>query len=164
MTVFLIDVYLYFIHTTSLNILEEPLASGRPSRVKFIGAVTSTKFPLCEAFQGRVTIPGQWDGLYHCDTGHLLVHYYDVDARLGRKYVLTNAYTQYLYLYMINVTNTIDASTIAPGLTNRVKGMFWEMVVAKVILLCHVCCKMSLICGFRQITKICRVLILEPTA
>ena len=26
---------------------------------------------------------------------HILVHYYDVDARLGRKCVLTNAYTQY---------------------------------------------------------------------
>ena len=71
------------------------MTSGRPSRVKFIGTVTPTKFPLCEAFQGRVTIPGQWDGLYHRDTGHLLVLYYNVDARLGRKYVLTNAYTQY---------------------------------------------------------------------
>ena len=63
--------------------------SGSPSCVKFIGAVTPIKFPLCEAFQGRVTIPEQWDGLYHRDTGHLLVHYYDVDARLGRKYVYT---------------------------------------------------------------------------
>ena len=42
--------------------------------------------------------------------------------------------TRLLYLYMmttvsclINVTNTTDASTIAPGLTNRVEGMFWEI-------------------------------------
>ena len=73
----------YYFSVDSVNVLEEPLASGHPSRVKFIGAVTPTKFPLCEAFQGRVTIPGQWDGLYHRDTGHLLVHYYDVDAHLG---------------------------------------------------------------------------------
>ena len=85
----------YYFSADSVNVLEEPLASDRPSRVKFIGAVTPTKFPLCEAFQGRVTIPGQWYGLYHRDTGHLLVHYYDVDASFGRKYVLTSAYTQY---------------------------------------------------------------------
>ena len=75
------------------------MVSSRPSRDRFIRAVTPTTFPLCETFQGRFTIPGQWDSLYHRDTGHLLVYYYDVDARLGRKYVLTNAYTQYLRPY-----------------------------------------------------------------
>ena len=30
------------------------------------------------------------------------------------------------------MTNTTDASTIAPGLTNRVEGMFWEIVVADI--------------------------------
>ena len=42
-----------------------------------------------------MTVPGLWDGLYHRQTGHLFIHYYDVDARLGRKYVLTNACTQH---------------------------------------------------------------------
>ena len=87
-----------------MAVLEEPLPTGRPSGVRFIGAVTSSKFSLCDAFQGRVTIPGQWDGLYHRETGHMLVHYYDVDARLGRKYVLTNAYTQQSSRHSSNIS------------------------------------------------------------
>ena len=58
----------YYFSANSLNVLEEPLANGRPSNVRFIGAVTPTKFPLCDTFQGRVTVPRQWDGLYHRQT------------------------------------------------------------------------------------------------
>ena len=59
----------YYFSANSLNVLEEPLANGRPSNVRFIGAVTPTKFPLCDTFQGRVTVPGQWNGLYHYSVG-----------------------------------------------------------------------------------------------
>ena len=66
----------YYFSANSVAVLEEPLDNGRPSRVKFIGAVTASKFPLCEVFHGRVSVPGQWDGFYHRDTGHLLINYY----------------------------------------------------------------------------------------
>ena len=49
----------YYFSADSVNVLEEPLASGRQSGLRFIGAVTPTKFPLCDTFQGRVTFPGQ---------------------------------------------------------------------------------------------------------
>ena len=80
----------YYFSSDSVTVLEEPLPNGRPSRVKFVGAVTASKLPLCDVFQGRVNIPGQWDGLYHSSSGQLLINYYDVDA----KYVMSNAYTQ----------------------------------------------------------------------
>ena len=41
----------YYLSADSVNVLEEPLASGRQSRVRFIGAITPTKFPLCDTFQ-----------------------------------------------------------------------------------------------------------------
>ena len=63
--------------------------NGWSSRVKFIGAVTASTFPLCDVFHGRVSIPGQRDGFYR-DTGHLLINYYDPTPALGRKHVLTN--------------------------------------------------------------------------
>ena len=85
---------LYYFSSDSVTVLEEPLPNGRPSRVKFVGAVTASKLPLCDVFQGRVNIPGQWDGLYDSRTGHVLINYYDVDAWLGRKYIMSNAYTQ----------------------------------------------------------------------
>ena len=46
----------YYFSSSSVTVLEEPLESG--SMVKFVGAVTPSKFPLCDTFQGRVTIPG----------------------------------------------------------------------------------------------------------
>ena len=50
----------YYFSADSVNVLEEPLASGRQSGVRFISSVTPTKFPLCNTFQDRVTNPGQW--------------------------------------------------------------------------------------------------------
>ena len=53
---------------------------------RYESAVMQTKFPLRETFQGRVTVPGQLNVLYHRQTGDLG----DVNSRLGRKYVKTN--------------------------------------------------------------------------
>ena len=46
--------------------------------------------------------------MYHHETRHLLVNYYDVDARLGRTYVLTNAYTQSSCPRMVSVVPVYD--------------------------------------------------------
>ena len=39
-----------------------------------------------------MTTSGHWKGLYNKASGLLLVHYYDRDDRVGRKYVLSNAH------------------------------------------------------------------------
>lgn len=78
----------YYFSVDSVNVLEERSANGRQSRVKFSGAVTPTKFPL----HGQSHYP-------RAAGRHSLVHYYNDDACLCRKYVLTNAYTQYLHLH-----------------------------------------------------------------
>ena len=36
----------YYFSANSVAVLEESLDNGRPSRVKFIGAMTASKFPL----------------------------------------------------------------------------------------------------------------------
>ena len=98
----------YYLSANSVAVLEEPLDNGRPFRVKFIGAVTVSTFPLCEVFHGRVSVPGQWDGFYHRDTGHLLINYYDPTPALGRKYVLTNAYTRASHRHCMAVVPVYD--------------------------------------------------------
>ena len=44
-------------------------------------------------FRTRVVKPGQWDGMYNKDRNLLLVNFYDPDKNLGKKFVISNAYT-----------------------------------------------------------------------
>ena len=61
---------------------------------RFIGSVRPNRYSLTDAFSGLVTTPGHWEGLYNETSGLLLVHYYDRDDRVGRKYVLSNAHVR----------------------------------------------------------------------
>ena len=36
--------------------------------------------------------PGEWEGMFNSVENLILVHYWDVDQQIGRKYVLSNAY------------------------------------------------------------------------
>ena len=54
-------------------------ANGHASVVRFIGAVTASKFPVCDTLVGVVSTPGLRDGLYYHQASHLLNNYCDID-------------------------------------------------------------------------------------
>ena len=61
-------------------------------RTKFIGAVRKDRLPLTEAMEDKVNCPGEWEWMFNSVENLILVHYWDVDQQIGRKYVLRNAY------------------------------------------------------------------------
>ena len=110
----------YYFSANSVAVLEEPRASGRASGVRFIGAGTASKFPVCDTLEGRVSTPGHWDGLYRHQTGHLLINYYDIDSHMGRKFFLTHAYIPSQRHRDMSAVQVYDDYPIASCLTSAI--------------------------------------------
>ena len=122
------------------GLLEEPLDNGRPSLVKLFSAGMTSKFPPCDTYQGRVTIPGHWDGLYHpmkrdiyllLTMMSILVWVVSVFWRMHSPNHLVLAWCLW-YLHMmiilsclISVINLTDSFVIVPGPPKKVAGVCW---------------------------------------
>ena len=61
-------------------------------RTKFIGTVRKDRLAFTEAMEGRVNCPGIWEGMFNSVENLILIHYWNVDQQIGRKYVCSNAY------------------------------------------------------------------------
>jgi hypothetical protein len=73
----------------------EALGPGTHARpCKFLGAVTKNKLRVCEALEARVSIPGQWDAMDNASSKLILAHYYSPQCKMGRNFVISNAYTK----------------------------------------------------------------------
>ena len=59
--------------SASIAMLEESQANGSASSIRFMGAVTASKFPVCDTLEGRVSTSGHWNRFYYRQTGHLLI-------------------------------------------------------------------------------------------
>ena len=98
----------YYFSANSIAVLEEPRANDCASSVQYIGAVTASKFPVCDTLEGTMSTPGHWDGLYHRQIGLLQINYYDIDPHMGRKLVSTNAYIPSQRHYDMSVVPVYD--------------------------------------------------------
>lgn len=59
----------------------------------FIGSTRKSSMQaVCSAFKGKVTKPGDWEGLYHAGRNLIMVEYYDFDRNINQKTVLSNAF------------------------------------------------------------------------
>ena len=66
------------------------------NKIKFIAAVQTERFKVLMDFlwvttTAKVTKPGQTEAIFCPASGELFVHHWDLDAVIGKKYVLTNA-------------------------------------------------------------------------
>jgi hypothetical protein len=55
---------------------------------------SNTMAALTNSCHDHVHRPGEWKGLYNSDTKELFVHCWDRDANIGKKYLLSNAFTR----------------------------------------------------------------------
>ena len=67
-----------------------------------------------------MSTPGHWDGLYHRQTGHLLINYYDIDPHMGRKFVSTNAYIYIHHSAIMTCLLCRCVMTIVSSFTNAI--------------------------------------------
>lgn len=64
-------------------------------QVSFICSVASNRFhELVELVREKVTKPGEWAGQWNSQTSELFVHAWDTAEAIGKKYVLSSAFTQ----------------------------------------------------------------------
>jgi hypothetical protein len=65
------------------------------SGVKFLCASSSQRFrDLVSQIKVKVTKPGEWGAMWKENSGELFVHVWDENEAIGKKYVLTNAFTK----------------------------------------------------------------------
>lgn len=81
------------------------------NNVQYIGSVCTIRFSSLmdnmKLYGDRVRKPGEKTGIYNNRTGEIFVHQWDIDDRIGRKYVLSNDFEQ--------CTGTTENSAVLPA-------------------------------------------------
>ena len=79
----------YYFSTGSLSRFNSPVSDGEAGYVvktKFIGAERKDRLPVTDAMVGRVNCRGEWDGMFISAENLLLIHLWEVDQNVGRKF------------------------------------------------------------------------------